>query len=106
MQLYFGKSNFMVSHLPEGPEEDNYAVYLSVRIIDNDNGMTTVNLPQPVYVLPNSNKSDSLLQALVTKDPIDPFLQDLNAQSLLSSAVNIMSLGAALNKMNNSNVNI
>jgi len=85
--------------LPAGPIYDNYNIYAYVKIIDNDNGVTIYNLPNPVQVRQNETIIQELLNQLITQDPMSSFNQLLSIGGVEEIAQNVAMLASFINNI-------
>ena len=68
-----------------------------VQILDNDGGITSYSINQPVYVVPNVTKLQTLIDQLVEVNPTANFNINLNNGLSLLSIQDISSLSSLLN---------
>lgn len=83
--------------LPLGTQSDSFRVHLTVKVIDNDFGETTVNLSQSVTVYPNFAKTSELMT-----DILDGYLNSSLAKTLREYGIkefgqNLISFASMLN---------
>lgn len=99
--LNFNSYGNLTVQLPQGPSCDLYRLYLSVNIIDNENGLTVFNLISPVVVLPDDSYLWNLTQSIIFNDLTNSFVQDLYCDNLYSVGQRVISLSTIANIKSN-----
>ena len=91
--------------LPQGPKP-SYELYISVNIIDNEGGLVVYNIKLPVIVYPNDNIMNKYVyfSSLVSVDPYDKILLDLNSGNLNLVSSTSIALAIVLNIEDTTNV--
>lgn len=89
------------SQLPVGAVYDSYNLYISVNIIDNDNGVTTYQIANPVVVQPAQSDLASIIQQLLdpnSANSLNSILYSGNSQLTTQTILSISSMlnGASL----------
>jgi hypothetical protein len=98
--------------LPQGPDYDFYKIYLLVNIIDDSGGITVYKFAEPVYVYPNKEATDRIINEILENNPRSLIVTNLNSGnlktvtnfvSILSTQINMQNIVAPTNSANNSN---
>ena len=99
MNIQFGSNQVgkITGKLPAGPIYDNYNVYVYVKIIDNDNGIMLYNLGNPVQVRQNETVIQTLLDQLITEDPMSSFNQLMSIGEVQEVVQNVATLTSFIN---------
>ena len=95
--LNYNSNGSLSIQLPQGPCTDAYNIYLSVNIIDDTEGLTMYNIPNPVSVMPNYGVGQSLSNAISSNDFSSALLMYLNSENLNIVSKNVISLATAFN---------
>ena len=100
-------SNGQISlQLPQGPQSDSYKIYLSVNVIDDTNGMTSINVKNnPIIVKPNDALAQSLMQSMKANDQSNQFIAGLNSGNLNLIAANVIALSSVFNAESDASLN-
>lgn len=99
LNIQFGSNQVgkITGKLPAGPIYDNYNIYVYVKIVDNDNGVTLYNFANPVQVRQNETVIQALLDQLITADPMSPFNQLLSIGESEEIVQNVAMLTSFIN---------
>jgi len=83
--------------LPLGPQADTYKIYLSVKIKDNDNGVTTHTIATPVIVMPNDTSVQFFYQSILANITSNQVMMSLNSGDLNLVTSNAIALSFLIN---------
>ncbi len=99
LDIQFGSNQVgnITAKLPAGPVYDNYNVYVYVKIVDNDNGITIYNLANPVQVRQNDTIIQTLLEDLIMEDPMSSLNQVLSIGEVEKVVQNVATLTSFIN---------
>jgi len=98
--------------LPQGPEYDSYRIYLFVNIIDDSGGITVYKLVNPIYVYPNKEATDQVINEILDNNPRSLIVTNLNSGNLktvtnfvsvLSTQINMQNMITPSSSVNQSN---
>jgi hypothetical protein len=97
--------------LPQGPQTDQYKIYLSVNIKDNDNGVVAYNITNPVIVMSNDTSVKFFYESIkanITSNEVLMSLKsgDLNLVTSNAIALSFLINTAQINTTDNSSTNI
>ena len=84
--------------MPQGAPDDNYNIYIYVKIIDNENGVTVYHIPSPIQVLPNTQAANLALNLVNSVDPNNQISQEINSKNLNLVSKNVLVLASVLNR--------
>ena len=102
--LNYNNNGAIRLQLPQGPASDSYKISITVKIIDDSNGVQTYNIPGKVQVLPNVAQTQSIMDSMVAvangvSTSLNTFMQELASQNVQMTAQNIISFTSVLNDM-------
>ena len=97
--LNYNRTGNVYIQLPIGPESDNFNISLSVRIIDDYDGVTVYKIPKKVTVTPNYGKMNKVIDQLLSNDEKSNFITELKGGNLQRCAQNIISFTSSLNML-------
>ena len=86
----------MAMQLPQGPPYDSYKVNLFVQIVDDGDGVTVFNITDPVYVHPNSELTNMMMDDILY-NPVSSFLNILKTGTLQGVSQQLASFTSMLN---------
>jgi len=95
--LNYNSDGVLPVQLPQGPDYDSYKIYLFVNVIDDSYGTTVYNLPDPVYVYPNREIADNLLNEILADSPRSTIVTSLSSGNLKTVANFVTTLSTQLN---------
>ena len=99
MKIGLGSSEngALETQLPQGAVYDSYNMFISVEIIDQDDGVTYYDIQNPVVVKPNISLVNSMIDRLISADPKLPQNVDLFKGDSQLSVQTILSISSVLN---------
>ena len=99
MKIGLGSSEdgVLETQLPQGAVYDSYNMFMSVEIIDQDDGVAYYHIQNPVVVKPNMSFVNSMIDQLISADPKLPQNVDLFKGDSQLSIQTILSISSVLN---------
>lgn len=95
--MSFNSNGILTTKLPQGSDNDNYQLYVTVLIKDESNGVSRFDFNHSIQVWPDQNLKNELIMALVNKDITSDFYNSLSSGNLKAVASNILGLISMLN---------
>jgi hypothetical protein len=96
--LNFNSNGVLKTQLSLGPDYDGYKMYISVKIYDDFNGVTTFNISKPLNVTSDAQITANIMNQLINKDPSSSVFKTLNNANLNDAAKSVISLASTLNR--------
>lgn len=95
--INYNPNGILRVQLPVGPDYDSYKLKISIKIIDDLNGVTQTELPHHIRVYPNPSLTKTYLSQLNNDESKEFFVKQLQTGNLQTCSFNLISLSSCLN---------
>jgi hypothetical protein len=99
MKIGIGSSETgtLLTQLPQGAVYDSYNMYVSIEIVDQDDGISYYAIQNPIVVAPNMSLVNSMIDKLISAHPKLPQNVDLFKGDSQLTIQTILSISSVLN---------